>query len=738
MPNNSCWYRTGFVSVAIDDTCVWGHETHWDSAFNPASPQKGDVFTTDGKNLYEIKSINNEKIILDRPYQGLSAARIEYMVIRMASYSTQTEILSQVTYLFNLQKNTVNELGHWATVEADKAPITDPTGVVHQVVTPHKMNQLGSDVIDIEDLVERAEAAAATTTANEVLTEADRAEVETNTALASGYKDSALASKNLAEKWAQNPKDVPITTTREDGGAVESLGYSAKHYAETAKATSDALNLDYDKVEQWTAETKGYHEDVETWKNEVSADRTAVDTAKTAVDAAKSDVETWKNQVSDDADTVAADKAIVAADKATVANDKATVASDKTHIDSVKTQVDLAAENVSNDRQDCIDASTYCATAKSTVETLEAQVQNNADTVETTKTSIDTISTNITTQHTEVTSMWGDVKVWQAEVETNKDTTSNYKQSSLEYKQAAETAQQAAEDARDEAQLAASLVSGVLVENGNVDMSTGTLPAPITDINGNKMSTFWKVTTAGSVGNVNCSVGDTLVYSKSLDDYYKIDSTDAVSSVAGKTGNVTLHKDDVGLSKVNNWEATSVTNSTSNQKYATAAAVNSVRVMFDDYYTAATCDTTFLGINAKAANSALLEGFNADSFSKSTHTHTAADIGALTKTSADQYYLGMYAKADNSGKLDGKTRSEIIAEAQTDMATDSSLNAHIADTDNPHSVSATTVGLQNVKNYGISDSYALDSSTSYASSKAVNDLATLVETTYKAVDFGEF
>lgn len=736
MPNNSCWYRTGFVSVAIDDTCVWGHETHWDSAFNPASPQKGDVFTTDGKNLYEIKSITNEKIVLDRPYQGLSAARIEYMVIRMASYSTQTEILSQVTYLFNLQKNTVNELGHWATVEADKAPITDPTGVVHQVVTPHKMNQLGSDVINIEELVERAEAAAATTTANEVLTEADRAEVETNTSLVSGYKDSALESKNLAEKWAQNPKDTPITTT--EAGALEVLGYSAKHYAETAKATSDALDLDYHKVEQWALETKGYHGDVETWKDEVSVDRTAVDTAKTAVDAAKSDVETWKNQVSNDADTVAADKAIVAADKGIVATDKATVASDKAHIDSVKTQVDLAAAGVESDRQDCIDASTYCATAKSTVETLEAQVQSNADTVETTKTSIDTISTNITTQHTEVTSMWGDVKIWQAQVDTDKTSTDNYKQSALESKNAAETAQLAAEAAQIAAENAANVMAGGLIENGSVDLSSGELPTPVTDSSGNKLSTFWKVVVAGTAGGVTYAVGDTLVYSKSLDDYYKIDSTDTVTSVAGKTGNVTLAKSDVGLGKVNNWEATSVTNSTSNQKYATAAAVNSVRVMFDDYYTAATCDTTFLGINAKAANSALLEGFNAASFSKSTHTHTAADIGALTKASADQYYLGMYAKADNSGKLDGKTRSEVVAEARTGLASDTTLNNHIADTNNPHSVSATTVGLQNVKNYGISDSYALDSSTSYASSKAVNDLATLVETTYKAVDFGEF
>ena len=154
----SSWYRQGTVSVAVDSDTVIAHETHWDSAFNPASPKKGDIFTVDFVTLYEVTAITNTSLTLDRPYQGLSATNQGYACVRVSSHSTMTDILSQVTYVFQLQQRTVNELGTWATIEKTTAPITDALGVIHHVTTPHAMDKFTSDITEIEHLVAEAEA----------------------------------------------------------------------------------------------------------------------------------------------------------------------------------------------------------------------------------------------------------------------------------------------------------------------------------------------------------------------------------------------------------------------------------------------------------------------------------------------------------------------------------------------------------------------------------------------------
>ncbi|MDX9668756.1 hypothetical protein [Pseudomonas sp. P8_250] len=118
-------------------------------------------------------------------------------------------------------------------------------------------------------------------------------------------------------------------------------------------------------------------------------------------------------------------------------------------------------------------------------------------------------------------------------------------------KTAAEAARVAAEKARDDAIAAAGTVTGQLMDQGPWDASTGTYPARPT------VSSFWKVTGNGSATDKGVTVdygfGDTLMYSKTpLDEFYKIDNTESVSSVAGKKGVVELVKADVGLDRVDN------------------------------------------------------------------------------------------------------------------------------------------------------------------------------------------
>lgn len=95
--------------------------------------------------------------------------------------------------------------------------------------------------------------------------------------------------------------------------------------------------------------------------------------------------------------------------------------------------------------------------------------------------------------------------------------------------------------------------------------------------------------TEGSVsGTINYAVGDWLIYTT---EWEKVDNTDAVTSVCGRTGAITLTKNDVGLDKVQNLDIDSVpTASSYNYVYSAgvAAALSYKQdvLMFDDTPTA--------------------------------------------------------------------------------------------------------------------------------------------------------
>lgn len=93
-------------------------------------------------------------------------------------------------------------------------------------------------------------------------------------------------------------------------------------------------------------------------------------------------------------------------------------------------------------------------------------------------------------------------------------------------------------------------LGAIIVDGGPIDLSGGAYPAAPVE------STMWKVTVGGTVTGPQgdtYGVGDTLMYSKQPSDlFYKIDNTENVSSVAGKTGVVVLNKADVGLPLADN------------------------------------------------------------------------------------------------------------------------------------------------------------------------------------------
>ena len=98
----------------------------------------------------------------------------------------------------------------------------------------------------------------------------------------------------------------------------------------------------------------------------------------------------------------------------------------------------------------------------------------------------------------------------------------------------------AASTSKQQAAIYAASLAGGIVENGGVNLSSGVAPTPMPDGLGGYISTLWKVTVAGTVNSISYAVGDSIVYSKALNDYYKIDSTDQVTSVNGMSGAVNI------------------------------------------------------------------------------------------------------------------------------------------------------------------------------------------------------
>lgn len=111
---------------------------------------------------------------------------------------------------------------------------------------------------------------------------------------------------------------------------------------------------------------------------------------------------------------------------------------------------------------------------------------------------------------------------------------------------ASEAAKVVSEQARDDALSAVATLTGVITDMGGWSAAAGVLPAVPAN------SSFWKITAGGVMAGTEYGIGDTLMYTKPLGEFYKIDNTEAVTSVNSKTGAVQLVPADLGLGSVNN------------------------------------------------------------------------------------------------------------------------------------------------------------------------------------------
>lgn len=146
----------------------------------------------------------------------------------------------------------------------------------------------------------------------------------------------------------------------------------------------------------------------------------------------------------------------------------------------------------------------------------------------------------------------------------------------------------------------AQLPNSIMTYEGLHNVSTNS-PA-LTDASGDAGQVY-RVSVAGTrnygSGNITLDVGDYLIHSGSV--WQKADTTDAVSSVAGQTGNVTLTKSDVGLGNVDN---------TSNVTERAATATLTNKTISGANNTVTNLGVGAIGASGTASSSTFLRGDN--------------------------------------------------------------------------------------------------------------------------------
>ncbi len=98
------------------------------------------------------------------------------------------------------------------------------------------------------------------------------------------------------------------------------------------------------------------------------------------------------------------------------------------------------------------------------------------------------------------------------------------------------------------------------------------------------------------------------------------------------------------------------------------------------------------------------------------HQVTKAQVGLGNVTNDQQLKI-----ASNLSDIDSNAIARSNIDVYSKSESDANLYAHSSNVSNPHFVTKEQVGLSQVKNYPISNSYTLDDPYSFASSKALND-----------------
>ncbi|SUE95810.1 tail fiber protein H [Ectopseudomonas mendocina] len=374
-----------------------------------------------------------------------------------------------------------------------------------------------NSVIALEQQAQAARTAAQTSETNAKTSETNAAGSATGAASSASAAAASKSGADAAKTAAEAAKTAAQTSEA-------NAASSATAAASSASASATSANTSKDWAEKTTGAVTGSQYSAKYHSQQAQSAAADVTTKQADVIARQADVQTRQSDVISRQNNVislessALSSKNAAASSATSAGTKATEASNSATSAATSATNALVSENK---------ASKWAEEAENvTVETGKYSAKHHATKAAASATAAASSASAAATSKTGADSAKAAAETAKTAAETARN--------------AAQVAKADAEAARDTAIAAAATLTGNLVEYGSIDLSSGAYPATPTNAG------FWKVTVGGSVGGVDYGVGDTLVYSKNLDQFYKIDNTESVTSVNGKTGAVALVPSDIG------------------------------------------------------------------------------------------------------------------------------------------------------------------------------------------------
>ena len=421
--------------------------------------------------------------------------------------------------------------------------------IVTQAMNNYTLNQIIQDQSQLEDvdydLLQDVIQARDQAAASAQAAQTSQFTATTKASEASSSAQAALASKDAA--WTS-----------------EANALSSKNAAQTSQ-TNAANSQTAAATSQTTATTKA---------TEASNSAQAALTSKNAAQTSEANALASKNQAASSAQDALSSKNAAQTSQSTASTKATEAASSQTNASNSQTTATTKAGEASTSQTNAANSQTTATTKAGDASSSQMAAAGSQSTA--------------TTKATEATNSATLAQKWAANPENSIVSGGLY--SALHY--AAKAAQ------------SAQTATGQLVWRGGWSAQAGTAPPTPTGTT----QDFYRITQAGTILSVQYEIGDYIHWDNINSIWFKMDGTDSVTSVNGRTGAVVVTKTDVGLSAVNNWGASSQTNNTSTTTYATTAGVKAA------YDLAATkLDATANAVSAtKLATPRTINGTNFD------------------------------------------------------------------------------------------------------------------------------
>ena len=421
---------------------------------------------------------------------------------------------------------------------------------LNELATASAISGIGTSLANIDANVAAA-AASATTATNKATTATTQATNAANSAT------TATTQAGIATTQATNASASATTATTQAGIATtqatnaSASATTATTQANAAAASAAAAALSYDSFDDRYLGNKSSDPTLDNdgatlltgalyWNTAIPEMRVWNGTAWVAVQATSAATAAAASA------TTATTQAGIATTQATNASNSATTATTQAGI--ATTQATNASASATTATTQAGIAATQATNASASAATASTQATNasNSATTATNQASTATTQAGIATTQATNASASATTATTQASIATTQATNASASATLAQNWAVQLTTPVSGGEysAKYWAQYAAATITGTLVYRGSWDASTAAYPG--SPVKGD----YWKVSVAGTTSGTAYNVNDSIIYNGT--NWDKIDSTDSVSSVAGKVGVVTLDKTDVGLANVDN------------------------------------------------------------------------------------------------------------------------------------------------------------------------------------------